>query len=70
MDPCQGSSYELQWAIAILAAFNTALASFLTNRRVRADRERRNGHSAGCPQCGFHQKRKVKVGGPTDGPAE
>jgi hypothetical protein len=43
MGPCENASWSLQLVIAILAAFNTALATVLLDRRLRADRERKNG---------------------------
>jgi len=70
MDPCENATFSLQLVIAILAAFNTGLATFLANRRVKADRERRNGHSNGNAQSGSHLTQQRINGGDTGGPRE
>lgn len=68
MEPCTGATYDVQLAIVILGGLNTLLLTFLTNRRVIADRERRNGQSNGKSQYGLSNDKPGDVGGPTDGP--
>lgn len=69
MDQCEGPTYGLQLLNAILAALNVALATWLANRRLMADRERRNGGGSSVPRSISQQMRETDSGGPTDGPA-
>lgn len=44
LGPCQSATWELQLVIAVLGALNTALATWLVNRRAKADK-RENGNN-------------------------
>lgn len=50
--PCGGPTFGLQVVIAVLAALNVALAAWLSNRRLQADK-RENGQ--GCKMVHMDQ---------------
>jgi len=67
-EPCQTGLMWHHFVLGVLAAGNTALATFLAYRRVVADRERRNGASGGNQRSGTYGEGQWTTGGPTDGP--
>lgn len=64
--PCQVASVELQYVIAVLGALNTALATWLVNRRARADKRENGKHSDGPQHESLEaRRRRHDEGGPS-----
>lgn len=53
MEPCAGARVDLQLLNAFLAALNVALATWLANRRLSADKREANGKNGPLDQKGI-----------------
>lgn len=58
---CSDAQVELQVLMVVLAALNTALATWLVHRRAKADKRDNGNNGKGSASSGYHSQRGNKL---------